>query len=131
MAAPIRIANTPTAETDTAEHPVTIHQFEGNWHGVTYKATQVSVSPDALIQLPSHLRPEDVEDFVAAVRAAVPVASEVKASANTQAVADPRRVFSERLQQATPSMPALPARPARAPMTQERLSRARAKRGEQ
>ncbi|MEB4212333.1 hypothetical protein [Mycobacterium sp. 94-17] len=116
-------------DVDTTEHPVIHHEFQGNWHCVTYKRTQVSVNPSGEIQLNSHVRHMDVEELVVALRAAVPVAAEARA--NAQAVADAqkpvqvdRKVLSERL---LPSMPALPGRAARPAFTSERLAAARAK----
>ncbi|MEC4763808.1 hypothetical protein VT930_11905 [Mycobacterium sherrisii] len=131
----MKIVNPPrAAEADQqAEHKVTIHEFQGNWHGVTYKGTQVSVSPDGLIQLDKHVRHADTEDLVVALRAAVPIAQELKAraaqAANAEQVpADPRRVLSERLS-ATPALPARASRPAKPTFTSERLARAREKLG--
>lgn len=129
MAAPIKIVNTPrkTAETDRAEHSVTIHQFEGGWHGVTFKRSQVSISPSGEIHLEKHVRADDVEELVAALRAAAPVAEKAKSAqlSNLQKpdAADARRVISERLRSPTPALPSTPtSRPA---FTAEQLAKAR------
>lgn len=131
----VKVPGEPTTVDSDVEHNVTIHEFQGNWHGVTYKGWQVSVSPDALIRLPAHLKPDEVEDFVAAVRAAAPVAAKVKAdndaaSAQNHLASNPAAFFTQGgLPPGATRMPMLPRtdpdKPSRPMFTPERLANAR------
>lgn len=51
-----------------------VHDFPANWHSVTCGDWSVTVGPDGTIRLPQLVRLEDVDDFVAAIQAAKPVA---------------------------------------------------------
>jgi hypothetical protein len=57
-----------------------VRTVPGNWHLVEYGNWQVSVGPDAMIMLPRHVHPREVEDFVGAMLAAAEVGKEVAAA---------------------------------------------------
>lgn len=48
----------------------TVQDFPGGYHLVTYASWQVSVMADGMISLPKICRPQDVDDFIAAMQAA-------------------------------------------------------------
>lgn len=52
-----------------------VQDFPANWHSVTCGDWCVTVGPDGNIRLPQLVRLEDVDDFVAAILAAKPVAA--------------------------------------------------------
>ena len=76
----------PVAEHSTLDEPVRLesggyhYRLDDGWHHPQRGTWQVSVAPDSLIQLPRHLKPEEVEDFIHAVRDAAKVGAEVKAA---------------------------------------------------
>ncbi len=130
---------TAVARTSECVPQAKIMQFEGGWHAVTYQRWQVSVAPDSLIMLPRHLKPTEVEDFIAAVRAAAEVGLQVKAANEFNAQNDDRSLARRtyiaeggvppgavRMPFAT--NPGLPAKSEPRGFTPEALARARASR---
>ena len=70
----------PKAAPKKATKKATVRKVPGNWHLVEYGNWQVSVGPDAMIMLPRHVHPREVDDFVGAMLAAAEVGKKVAAT---------------------------------------------------
>jgi hypothetical protein len=116
------------------------HEHEGGWHSVTYGVWQVSIGPDSLIMLPRSLKPDEVDDFVAAVTEAKHVglkikAENVKLAENDQIVPWARNLITEGGVPAGATRMPLVSREAakstsRQPFTADQLAKARAARAQ-
>ena len=57
------------------------------WHLITYGAEQISVAPDGLLMFPRHLTPQQVPDYLEALKAAAELATHIQAD-NTKKAAE-------------------------------------------
>jgi uncharacterized protein YbjT (DUF2867 family) len=78
------------------ERAVKITVLQNNWQLIEVGAWSVSLGPDANIMLPRSLRPQDADDFCAAVREAAKIGLEVKAANEERAKGDDRSRLSRR-----------------------------------
>jgi hypothetical protein len=88
------VAKTPEPD---AERVPKITVLPNNWQLIEVGSWSVSLGPDANIMLPRHLRPQDADDFCAAVREAAKIGLEVKAHNEAAAAKDDRSLPSRRV----------------------------------
>lgn len=115
--------------TDTA----TIQQFPGGWHSVQYGSWQVSVSPDALLQLPRHLKDSEVDDFVCAILAAREIANNKRFANESAGAKDswertPSTIVTQGVPVGATRAPTVTSQQPRKQFTPEGLAKARAAR---
>lgn len=127
------------AEAKLGERTLMHHEHEGGWHSVTYGMWQVTIAPDSLIMLPRHLRPDEVDDFVAAVQEAKHVGLKIKAdnealAENDQIVPWARNLITEGgVPAGATRVPLVSRTPDKTPgrqFTPEQLAKARAARAQ-
>ena len=64
----------------------------GDWKVVGAGTWEISISPDGLLQLPRHLHPREVDDFVRAATHATKIANEMIAANEARAEGDDRSI---------------------------------------
>jgi hypothetical protein len=79
-----------------------IHAYPNGWNLVTHGAWQISVGPDAVIQLPRHVHPDDVPHFIEAMKAAADLAGQMR-DLNEKNAAGDDRSLPRGLMKVTPS----------------------------
>lgn len=63
----------------TKPSSVKVQSVDGGWNLVACGCWEISVGPDGLIMLPRHLDPDELDDFVEAMKSAAVVATETRA----------------------------------------------------
>jgi hypothetical protein len=81
----------------TPEPEATVMSLPSGWSLVSYGSWAVSVGPDSLLMLPRSLKPDEAEDFCAAVMAASVIGAQVKAENEERGKNDDRGRPSRRV----------------------------------